>query len=138
MAFIDIDSSLNVAEETADLLLTFINDASEINRGLNVYEILAEKVRPGLNAEVLANSIVSRFKEIGLPSGPLVNGAQNVMEAFVIVLCEEIIDAIQNDMRVDVGIFPGGTVNANGANAGGPVAAVGATITAQDGIGIAR
>jgi len=138
MAFIDIDPNLNAADDVADLLLTFINDTYEANRGLTVYEILSEKVRPGLNAEVLANSIVSRFKEIGLPSGPLVNGAQNVMEAFVVVLCEEIIDAIQNDMRVDVGIFPGGTVNANGANAGGPVAAVGTTITAQEGIGVAR
>ncbi len=138
MAFIDIDPNLNAAEDVADLILTFINDTYETNRGLTVYEILSEKVRPGLNAEVLANSIVSRFKEIGIPSGPLANGAQNVMEAFVVVLCEEIIDAIQNDMRVDIGIFPGGTVNANGANAGGPVAAVGTTITAQEGIGIAR
>jgi hypothetical protein len=138
MAFIDIDPNLNASEDVADLLLTFINDTQEINRSLTVYEILAEKVRPGLNSEVLANSIVSRFKEIGLPSGPLVNGAQNVMEAFVVVLCEEIIDAIQNDMRVDIGIFPGGTVNANGANAGGPVASVGTTINAQEGIGVAR
>jgi len=138
MAFIDIDPSLNMAEETADLMLTFINDVPEINRKLTVYEILAEKIRPGLNPEVLANSIVSRFKEIGIPSGPLVNGAQNVMEAFVVVLCQEIVDAIQNDMRVDIGIFPGGTVNANGANAGGPVASVGTTITAQEGVGIAN
>lgn len=138
MAFIDIDPNLNASEDVADLLLTFINDTQEINRSLTVYEILAEKVRPGLSSEVLANSIVSRFKEIGLPSGPLVNGAQNVMEAFVVVLCEEIIDAIQNDMRVDIGIFPGGTVNANGANAGGPVASVGTTINAQEGIGVAR
>lgn len=138
MAFIDIDQNLNAADDVADLLLTFINDTYETNRGLTVYEILAEKVRPGLNSEVLANSIVSRFKEIGLPSGPLVNGAQNVMESFVVVLCEEIVDAIQNDMRVDIGIFPGGTVNANGANAGGPVASVGTTINAQEGIGIAR
>jgi hypothetical protein len=83
MPFIDIDPSLNIAEEVADLLLTFISDAAEFNRSLTVYEILAEKVRPGLNAEILANSIVSRFKEIGLPNGPLVNGAQNVMETSV-------------------------------------------------------
>jgi hypothetical protein len=138
MPFVNIDSSLNLSEETADLMLTFINDTSEINRNLTVYEILAQKSRSGLNAEVLANSIVSRFKEIGIPSGPLVNGAQNVMETFVVVLCEEIIDALQNDMRVDLGIFPGGTVNANGANTGGPVACVGTTITAQEGVGIAR
>lgn len=138
MAFIDIDPSLNASEETADLLLTFMSDSFEITRNLTVYEILAEKVRTGLNADVLANTIISRFKEIGLPSGPLVNGAQNVMEAFVLVLCEEFIDAIQNDMRVDIGVFPGGTVNANGANAGGPVVSVGTTVNAQQGIGIAR
>jgi len=136
--FIDIDQGLNMSEDTADLLLTFMNDSFEINRSLTVYEILAEKIRPGLNSEVLSNAIISRFKEVGLPSGPLVNGAQNVMEAFVVVLCEELIDAIQNDMRVDIGIFPGGTVNTNGANAGGPVASIGTTINAQQGIGIAR
>jgi hypothetical protein len=138
MAFVDIDPKLNMAEETSELLLTFINDASNINRSLTVYEILAEKIRPGLNSEILANSIISRFKEIGLPNGPLVNGAQNVMEALIIVLCEEFVDAIQNDMRVDIGIFPGGTVNANGANAAGPVVSIGTTINAQEGVGIAR
>lgn len=138
MAFIDIDKNLNASEDVADLMLTLIGDAYDVNRKLTVYEILSQKVRPGLNSEVLANSIISRFKEIGIPNGPLVNGSQNVMEAFVVVLCEEFIEAVQNDMRVDVGIFPGGTVNANGANAGGPVASVGATITVQEGVGIAR
>jgi len=138
MAFIDIDNNLNASEDVADLLLTFINDTHDFNRNLTVYEILAQKIRPGLNADVLANSIVSRFKEIGIPSGPLVNGAQNVMESFVVVLCEEIVDAIQNEMRVDIGVFPGGTVNANGANAGGPVVSIGTTINAQEGVGIAR
>jgi len=138
MAFIDIDPSLDIAEEVADLLMTFINDSVIFNRNLTVYEILAEKVRPGLNSEILANTIVSRFKEIGIPTGPLVNGAPNVMEAFVVILCEEFIDALQNDMRIDIGVFPGGTVNANGANSGGPVAAIGTTINAQEGIGIAN
>lgn len=138
MAFIDIDPSLDVAEETADLLMTFISDSVEFNRNLTVYEILGQKIRPGLNSEILANSIASRFKEIGIPSGPLVNGATNVMEAFVVIICEEIISALQDDMRIDIGVFPGGTVNANGANSGGPVVSIGTTITAQEGIGIAR
>ncbi len=138
MAFIDIDTNLNASEDVAELLLTFMNDTYDFNRGLTVYEILAEKIRPGMNSDILANSIISRFKEIGIPNGPLVNGATNVMESFVVVLCEEIVDSIQNDMRVDVGVFPGGTVNANGANAGGPVFSIGATINAQEGVGIAR
>jgi len=136
--FVDIDPKLNISEDVADLLLTLMSDSFELNRNLTVYEILAEKIRPGINSDVLSNAIISRFKEIGLPSGPLVNGAQNVMEAFVVVFCEELVDAIQNDMRVDIGIFPGGTVNTNGANAGGPVVSIGTTVNAQQGIGIAR
>lgn len=138
MAFIDIDPSLDVAEEVADLLMTFMSDSVEFNRNLTVYEILGQKIRPGLNSEILANSIASRFKEIGIPSGPLINGATNVMEAFVVIICEEIITALQDDMRIDIGVFPGGTINANGANVGGPVVSIGTTITAQEGIGIAR
>lgn len=138
MAFIDIDQSLNVAEEISELLLTFMNDATTFDRNLSVYEILAQKTRPGLSPEILANSIISRFKEIGIPNGPLINGAQNVMELFVVVFCEELVDTIKNDMRVDVGIFPGGTINANGTNSAGPVPSIGATVTAQEGVGIAN
>ena len=58
MAFINIDPSLDIAEEIADLLMTFISDSVEFNRNLTVYEILAQKIRPGLNSEILANSIV--------------------------------------------------------------------------------
>lgn len=138
MAFVDIDDSLNVSEELSDLLLTFMQDAPEFSRSLTVYEILKEKpLRKGLNSDLLTSAITSRFKEIGIPSGPLVNGATNVMEALVAIICEEFVDAIQSQMRVDVAIFPGGTVQASGANAGGPVVAIGATVTAQSGIGVA-
>jgi len=138
LPFIDIDPSLNIADEVSELLLTFISDSFEFNRNLTVYEILAQKTRSGLNSEVISNAIISRFDSIGIPRGPLVNGAPNVMELLVVAICEELVDSIQNDMRVDIGIFPGGTVNANGANAGGPVASIGTTINAQEGIGVAN
>ena len=138
MAFIDIDPSLNISEEIADLMLSFLTDVSDFNRDLTVSEILAQKTRPGLNADVISNSIISRFPEIGLPSGPLVNGAANVMEALIRVIFEELVDSIQNQMRIDIGIFPGGTVSTNGANAAGPVPSIGTTITAQEGVGVAR
>jgi len=139
MALIKIDESLNTAEELSELFLTFINDSFDFVRGLTPYEILAQKsLRMGLSADHLATNIMARFKEAGIPSGPLVNGAVNVMEAFTVILAEEIVDAIQNQMRVDVAIFPGGMIQASGANAGGPVVSVGATINAQTGVGIAR
>jgi hypothetical protein len=139
MALIPIDNSLNISEELAELLMTFITDSFDFTRNLTTYEILAQKqLRSGLNADNLATNIMKRFKEVGIPSGPLVNGATNVMEAFTVILAEEIVDAIQNQMRVDIAIFPGGTIQAAGGNAGGPVASVGATVNAQNGVGIAR
>jgi len=139
MALIPIDDSLNISEEIADLMLTFVSDSFSFTRNLTTYEILAQKqLRNGLNADNLATNIMKRFKEAGIPSGPLVNGATNVMEAFTVILSEEVVDAIQNQMRVDVAVFPGGTIQAAGANAGGPVASVGSTVNAQTGVGVAR
>ena len=139
MALIPIDDSLNIADDLAELSLTFITDSYDFNRKLTTYEILAQKsLRSGLNADMLATNIMKRFKEVGIPSGPLVNGAPNVMEGFALILSEEIVKAIQDQMRVDIAIFPGGTIQANGANAGGPVVSVGATINAQTGVGVAR
>ena len=139
MALIPIDDSLNISEEIADLMLTFVSDSFSFTRNLTTYEILAQKqLRNGLNADNLATNIMKRFKEAGIPSGPLVNGATNVMEAFTVILSEEVVDAIQNQMRVDVAVFPGGTKQAAGANAGGPVASVGSTVNAQTGVGVAR
>jgi len=138
MAFVDVDPELNISEEVADLLTTFVNDSVDFNRNLTTYEILAQKIRTGLSSDVIASSIISRFEEIGLPKGPLVNGATNVMEALIVVICEVIVDALQNDARIDIGVFPGGTVQANGANGAGPVVSVGTTVTAQNGIGVIR
>ena len=138
MPFVEIDPELNKSEEIATFLQSLITTDVTYTRDLTVYEILAQKSRTGLNPDILANSIISRFKEIGIPSGPLVNGATNVMEAFVLIICEEIVDAIQNDMRVDLGIFAGGTIQATGANSGGPVASTGSVMKPQEGIGIAR
>ena len=139
MALIKIDDSLNASEEIAELFLTFITDSFNFVRGLSTYEILAQKtLRKGLSVDNLTTNIISRFKEVGIPSGPLVNGATNVMEAYTSILIEEIVNAIQNEMRVDVAVFPGGMIQASGANAGGPVASIGSTINAQTGVGVAR
>ena len=60
------------------------------------------------------------------------------MEALVKIIAEEIISALQNDMRIDLIMDAGATVTASGANAGGPLIAVGATIAPHTGVGIAR
>jgi hypothetical protein len=138
MALIEIDQSLNKSEEISDFMLFLLNEDRVAVPRLPIPQILLAKARPGLSSDILSASIIARFPEIGIPTGPLVGGAANVMEAYTKALVEEIIDAIQNDMRVDVVTDAGATVSAIGANAGGPVTTVGATVAPHTAIGVAR
>jgi hypothetical protein len=137
MEKIPVESGLNISEEIASFFLFLLNEDREIMPKLSLKQIIAAKARPGLSPEILSASIISRFPEIGIPNGPLVGGATNVMENFVKVLCEEIIDSIQNDMRVDVALDPGATLTAAGGNAGGPITVVGATTAPHSATGVA-
>ena len=138
MAAVAIDENLNISEEIADFLLFLLNEDRVQLPKLSIPQMLLAKGRPGLSSEILSSSIISRFPEAGIPTGPLVGGATNVMESFVKIVCEEIVDAIQSDMRVDVVTDAGATVSASGGNAGGPVVCVGATVAPHTGIGVAR
>lgn len=137
METIPVDSNLNISEEIATFFLFLLNEDREYSPKLSLKQILAAKARPGLSPAVLSATIISRFPEIGIPNGPLVGGATNVMENLVKVMCEEIIDSIQNDMRVDIALDPGATVTAAGGNAGGPVTVVGSTTAPHSGVGVA-
>jgi hypothetical protein len=137
MAVIGINPDLQKSEEIADFLLFLLKEDRIKIPKPSIKQILLAKTRPGLNAEILTSSITSRFEEAGIPTGPLVGGTPNVMENFVKIMMEEIVSAIQTDMRVDIATDPGATVTASGANAGGPVVAVGATTAPHSATGIA-
>lgn len=138
MGAVAVDEELNVSEEIADFLLFLLKEDRIQLPKLSIPQILLAKGRPGLSSEILSSSVISRFPEAGIPTGPLVGGATNVMENYTKVLLEEIVDAIQNDLRVDVVTDAGATVSASGGNAGGPVVCVGATVAPHTGIGVAR
>jgi len=135
---IAIDTDLQISEEIADFMLFLLNENRVQLPKLSIKKILLTKTRPGLSAEILAASITSRFPEAKIPNGPLIGGTPNSMEILIKIISEEIVDAIQNDMRVDVVTDPGATISASGGNAGGPVLSVGATVAPHTGIGIAR
>ena len=135
---IEIDEGLNKAQEIADFLLFMLEENRIPIPRLSIGQILFAKGRPGLNSQLLTSSIVSRFDEVGIPSGVLADGTPNVMEQYTKVMAEEIIDAIQSQMRVDVVLDQGALLNANGSNAGGAISVVGATISPHTGIGVAR
>jgi len=138
MAAVSIDENLNISEEIANFLLFLLNEDRVQLPKLSIKQILLAKARPGLSAEILSSSIISRFPEAGIPTGPLVGGATNVMENLIKIMCEEIVEAIQTDMRVDVVTDAGATVSTSGGNSGGPVVSVGATVATHTGIGVAR
>lgn len=135
---LQIDQGLNKSEDIANFLLFMLEEDRVPVPRLSIGQILFAKGRPGLNSELLTSSVVSRFGEAGIPSGVLADGTPNVMEQYTKVFVEELVDAIQNQMRVDVVLDQGALVNANGANAGGPVVVVGTTIAPHTGIGVAR
>ncbi len=138
MSAVAVDENLNVSEEIANFLLFLLNEDRVKLPKLSIPQILLAKGRPGLSSEILSSSIIARFPEAGIPNGPLVGGATNVMENLVKIISEEVVDAIQNDLRVDVVTDAGATVSASGGNAGGPVVCVGATVAPHTGIGVAR
>jgi hypothetical protein len=137
MAVIKISEDLQKSEEIAEFLLYLLKEDRIPVPKPSIPEILLAKTRPGLNAQILASSITSRFEEAGIPTGPLVGGTPNVMENFVKIICEEFVAAIQTDMRIDIATDAGAIVSASGANAGGPLVAVGATTAPHSATGIA-
>ena len=133
-----IDQGLNKSEEIANFLLFMLEEDRIPVPRLTIGQILLAKGRPGLNSQLLTSSIVSRFDEAGVPSGVLADGTPNVMEALVKVMCEEIVDHLQGQMRIDVVVDQGALLTASGANVGGPVVSVGSTVAPHTGIGVAR
>ena len=137
MAIIQIDPKLQKAQELADFFsFLLMENRIKIPR-MNLLKILTTKARPGLDPDVTSNSIISRFKEAGIPSGPLEGGHPNVMEAYTRILTEEIFDSIQGEMRVDVAVDSGMIVTSAGGNAGGPVASTGSNPSPATASGVA-
>jgi len=137
-ALFQISDDNNKSEEIADFMLFLLNEDRIPVPKLSLFQILLAKTRPGLSAELLSSSIISRFSDIVIPTGPLKEGSPNVMEQFTRVLCEEVVDAIQNDMRVDIAVDIGMIGQGFGANAGGPVVTTNTTTTPHTGVGVAR
>jgi len=96
------------------------------------------KLRPGLSPTLIAAKIISRQNEAGAPTGVLPSGGTNIMEAMEVIRVQEIINAILTDARIDIAIAPGITLQANGANGGGPIVVLGSTIGVGSGTGIIR
>jgi hypothetical protein len=136
MGIIPIDEELQISDEVSDLILGLITNSRIPMPKLNIAALFMAKIRPGMDPTVVASTITSRFPEANIPSGPLPGGTPNSLEVLVNIMCEEIVGAVQDDMRVDVLVDPGQQVTSFGANGGGPVVTQGSNITPWLGTGV--
>jgi hypothetical protein len=137
MGCIKVDKKLQKSEALSNFLLFLFQENRIKIPKLGLFEILLSKARPGLDSESISSEVISKFDKIGIPSGALEGGRTNVMEEYTRVLTEEMVSAIQTDMRVDVALDAGMTVIAAGGNAGGPVTTTGSNPSPHSGSGLA-
>lgn len=94
--------------------------------------------RPGLRASLVAERIIARKVEAGLPVGGLDNGDPNPDEIMYRIVVEEIFKAIEQEAIIEVAIRPGDQSVGAGGNAGGPVVVNSTTVTIGSGYGIIK
>lgn len=137
MGCIKVDDKLQKSEELSKFILFLFKENRIKIPKFSLFQILLSRFRPGLDSDSISSEVISKFDKIGIPSGPLENGTPNVMEEYTKVLTEEIVDSIQNDMRIDIAVDSGMNVLSSGANAGGPVVTTGSNIVPHGGSGLA-
>ena len=98
--------------------------------------LVGAQLRPGLSVTDIAARIISRQSEAGLPTGNVYGDGPNTFEAMLLIVIEEIVNAIQTEARVDVSVPLGIGVTTIGAGPTGPIVSQGATTTIVNALGI--
>lgn len=95
--------------------------------------------RPGVSKLKIASEIISENASLGIETGKMPDGGDNIVNSFVYNVVEKVIDNLKDDALVEC-VIPTGSVivEANGANVGGPVVALGTNINNAKGYGIIR
>ena len=94
------------------------------------------KKRSGLSAKKITAEIIKKRGEIGAWVGPMPDGTANIDEQLEFIRVEAIINALQQDARIDIAMDPGAiSITGTGGNAGGPVEIIGQSINTPSGTG---
>jgi len=101
---------------------------------------IGAKLRPGLSARDMAARVISRFSESDAVNGEIFQEGNNVMTALEVIRMEEIVNAIQTEMKITSTIDPGAMlVQTNGVgNLGGPITSVGTNVNITQSAGVAQ
>lgn len=132
---------MKTLDDIYDIILTALNAVRKPLAPISAALIACGTIsRPGLSAMMIASNIIRRQSEAGAYFGPLKDGSANISEAMERIRVEEIVNAIKEDMKVEVAI-PSGSISIQGTGnaAGTPVIQItGTNINPVHGDGIAR
>lgn len=132
------------ARITLDALLDFVVRAfKNIRKPVNAitgYLIYATaRQRPGVSKSTITANIIAENANYGINIGQMPDGTENVVNEFVCNVVDKVIDGLKYDGMIECTIPVGSVfVQANGANAGGPVVAIGSNINNAKGYGVIR
>lgn len=102
--------------------------------------MIGSKMRPGLSARDISARVISRFSESDAVAGEIFKEGNNVMTALEVIRMEEVVNAIQTEMKISNVIDPGSIlVQTNGVGyAGFPVTSVGTNPSMVSSAGVAQ
>lgn len=120
------NSALEVARKPAESVAAFLVYATAVHR-------------PGISKIKITSDIIADNAALGINIGQMPDGTDNVVNEFVANVVEKVVDTLKDDAMVEC-VIPTGSVvvEAKGANAGGPVVAVGTNVNNAKGYGIIR
>lgn len=96
-------------------------------------------LRPGLDKNKIYSEVISELTEqSGIPTGDVFADGPNANDEMILLIIEKIIEGIHLDSVVNVVIPAGIAVKVEGANGGGNMVSLGATIGLAIGNGIIR
>ena len=121
-----VNTALDAARKPANTLAAFLVYVTAVSR-------------PGISKIKITSKIISDNETIGINTGQMPDGTDNVVNQFVANVVEKVVDTLKDDAMVEC-VIPIGSVivQANGANAGGPIVAMGTNINNAKGYGIIR
>ena len=121
-----VNTALDAARKPATTLAAIMIYATAVNR-------------PGISKIKITSEIISDNETLGINTGQMPDGTDNVVNEFVNNVVEKVIDTLKDDALVEC-VIPTGSVivQANGANAGGPIVAIGTNINNAKGYGVIR
>lgn len=102
-----------------------------------ILALFGNENKKGLSAIDLSKEIIANKHKIGLPSGTLEDGSDNLDNKLIYLICEELIKHIQQRGKISVVVPSGTPVTCNGVSAAGvPVTVQGITTNITTGVAI--